>query len=72
MNVPSSATELLVELVNTSAGVHKLLFAGEERMALGADINVNIILGGLGLIYSSASANDNGILIFGMDIRLHD
>lgn len=34
----------LLESVNTSACINKLLFACEERMALGTDINAQIAL----------------------------
>jgi hypothetical protein len=36
---------LLLELVYASAGVHQLLLAGKERMAAGADFDVEVIFG---------------------------
>ena len=38
--------ETLVEAINTSTGVNQLLLAGIERVALGADFNANVLLGG--------------------------
>ncbi len=63
--------ELLLELINTSACVNKLLFAGEERMAFGTNINLNVILNGLGNIFSATSTLDSSGLVFGMDTLLH-
>ena len=63
--------ELLLELINTSACVNKLLFAGEERMAFGTNINLNVILNGLGNIFSATSTLDSGGLVIGMDTLLH-
>ena len=37
---------LLIELINTSAGCSSLLLASVERMALGANLNVNVLLRG--------------------------
>lgn len=37
--------ETLVESVNTSAGINKLLLTGEVRMAVGANINTHILFG---------------------------
>ena len=59
--------ETLVEALNTSAGVNQLLLAGIERVALGADFNTNILLGGTSLNYIAASALDGGRLIIGMN-----
>ena len=64
--------ELLLELVNTSACINKLLFAGEEGVALRADINLEVFLDGLGLIDRAASASDRCVLVIGMDALLHD
>ncbi len=37
-------TELLIETVNTSAGINKLLLAGEERMAVGTNFDLDVAL----------------------------
>ncbi len=61
------------ELVNTSAGVNKLLFAGEERMALGADINTDIsALCGTGCKCFSASADNVYLVVIRMNSFFHD
>ncbi len=62
---------LLVELVNTTAGVDQLLLAGVERVALRADFNGDVGLGGAGLYNGTASALDGGLLIIRMDSFLH-
>ena len=62
----------LLELVNTSAGVNKLLLTGEERMALGANVNSLLAaLRGLGFNSFSASASDDAGLVAGMDSVFH-
>ena len=62
---------LLVELVNTAAGVDQLLLAGVEGVALGADFHGDVLLGGAGLDDGAASALDGGLLVIGMDSFLH-
>ena len=62
---------LLVELVNAAAGVNQLLLAGVEGVALGADLNRDVGLGGAGLNDGAASALDCGLLVFRMDSFLH-
>ena len=63
--------ELLLELINTTACINKLLFAGEERMAFRANINLNVVLNRLGNIFCAASTLNNGGLVFGMETLLH-
>jgi hypothetical protein len=62
---------LLVELINTAAGVDQFLLAGIERMALGADLNGDVLLGGAGLDDRAASASDGGLLVIRMNSFLH-
>ena len=62
---------LLVELINAAAGVDQLLLAGVEGVALGADLNRDVGLGGAGLDDGAASALDGGLLVFRMDSFLH-
>ena len=62
---------LLIELINTAAGINELLLAGVERMALGADLNGDAGTGRAGLDSCAASALDNGGLIIRMDSCLH-
>ena len=61
----------LVELVHAAAGIDQLLLAGVERMALGANLNRDILFRGPGLIHRAAGAADGGGLIIGMDPFLH-
>jgi len=62
---------LLLKLVNTSAGVNKLLFTGEKRMALGAYINLEIALGGHSLHFRTASTSNGDFIQLRMDAFLH-
>ena len=41
----SALLETLLELVNASAGINELLLAGEERMALGANVHAQFSVG---------------------------
>ena len=61
----------LLELINTSAAVNELLAAGVEGVALGADLNGDVLLGGAGLDDVAAGASDGGLLVIGMDSFLH-
>ena len=65
-------TELLVEAADASTGVQHLLLTGEEGVALGADVDTAVLLGGAGGIHGAASATDGGLLIVRMDTILHD
>ena len=58
---------LLVEAVHTSTGVNQLLLAGVERVTLGADFDLDILLGRSRLDHRPAGATDRGLLIVGMD-----
>ena len=60
-----------VETVDHTADINELLLPGEERMALRADINVHVALGGMRLHDGTAGALDRGFFIFGMDSGLH-
>lgn len=64
--------EFLLELINSTARIYKLLFSGEERMALRAYINTQIILCRSGYESLAASALNRYFLVFGMKILLHD
>ena len=64
--------ESLLELVNTSACINKLLLAGEEGMALGANFNSDLAsLGGLGNNGFAACALDHALFILGLDSFFH-
>jgi hypothetical protein len=61
----------LVEAINTSTGVNQLLLAGIERVALGADLDTDLLLGGAGGKDVTAVATDRGLFVLGMDTFLH-
>ena len=61
----------LVETVNTSTGVNQLLLAGIERVALGADLNTNVLLGRAGSKSVATGTADRGLFVLGMDTFLH-
>ena len=63
--------ELLVKSVNTSAGIDQLLLARIERMALRADVDAKILLGGAGFNNLSASTLDGCRLVIGMYSVFH-
>ena len=63
--------ETLLEAINTSAGVYQLLLAREEGVALGANVNDDILLSGASLNDIAASATNGRLLIIGMDALLH-
>ena len=77
-SVPSSVRtsfllqiESLVETVNTSTGVTQLLLAGIARVALGADFNLDVLLGRTSGKLVATSATDHGLFVSGMDAFLH-
>ena len=63
--------KLLVEAADTATGVHHLLLAGEEGVALGANLHADILLGGASLDHIPAGAGDGGVLVIGMNTLLH-
>ena len=63
--------ETLLEAINTSAGVYQLLLTREEGVALGANVNDDILLGGAGLNDIAAGTADRGLLVVGMDALFH-
>ena len=65
-------TVTLLETIDTAAGVNQLLLAGVERVALGADFNAQLLLGGTGDESVTADAGDGNLLILRMDAFLHD
>ena len=64
-------TKSLVETINTSTGVDQLLLAGVERVALGADFNTDLLLGGTGCEHVATVATDRSLFVFGMDAFSH-
>jgi hypothetical protein len=63
--------ETLVEPINTSTGVNQLLLAGIERVALGADLNTDVLLGGTSRKDIATSTTDRSLFVIGMDTFLH-
>ena len=63
--------ETLVEALNTSAGVNQLLLASVERMALGANFDVDLGLGGTSLDDVAACAGDGAVNVVRMDTLFH-
>ena len=63
--------ESLVKPINTSTGVNQLLLAGIERVALGADFDLDITLGRAGGKGIATSATDSGLLVLRMDAFSH-
>src|ERR1019366_8619189 len=62
---------LLAEALHAAGGVDQLLLASEERMAGGADIEVDFSLSAAGLERISARAADLRHGVNGMDFGLH-
>lgn len=60
-----------VEAIHAAAGVHQLLLARKERMALGADFHPDLRLGGTGLDDIAAGAANHRRSILGMDSVFH-
>ena len=63
--------ETLVEPINTSTGVNQLLLAGIERVALGADLNSDVLLGGASRKDIATGAANRSLFVIGMDTFLH-
>ena len=61
----------LVETINTSTGVNQLLLAGIERVALGADLNTDVLLSGTGSKSVTTGTADGGLFVLRMDAFSH-
>ena len=61
----------LAEALDPTGRVDKFLFAGKERMALGADFNPDVFPGGTGFHHISTCALNGRLLIFRMNFRFH-
>jgi hypothetical protein len=59
------------EFFHAPGGVDEFLFARKKRMAGGTDADFNVSFGRAGVINRAARANDIGLLIIGMNVRLH-
>ena len=60
----------LVEFVNTTCGINKLLLTGKERVALGTDTDFVFRAGGFDFPDFAAGADDFGGAVVRMDIFL--
>ena len=60
-----------VELIDTSLGSRRLLRAGVERMALGANFDVDFLGSGTGYESVAAVAGNSCLIILGMDSLSH-
>ena len=68
----SDSSQSLLELVHTTACIDKLLLAGVEGVALGADFNTHLAtLGRTRDDSLAASALDDALNVLGMDSVLH-
>lgn len=65
-------TKTLFKSVYASARVNKLLLAGVERVALGANFNSDVFLCGTRLDDIAASAGYRCFLVVGMDTLFHN
>jgi len=63
--------ELLAEALDATRGVDQALLASEERMALGADVGMDLGLGGARLEGVAAGALHGGRVVLWMDAGLH-
>src|SRR5687767_12953448 len=60
-----------LEALDTAGGVHELLLAREERVALGADLDPDLRLGRPGMHHLATRAGDRGVDVLRMNAHLH-
>ena len=63
--------ESLVEPINASTGIDQLLLAGIEGVALRADFNLDVLLGGASRKDVATSTADGSLFVVGMDAFSH-
>jgi hypothetical protein len=63
--------ELLAEALHASGRIDEALLAGEERMALRADVRMNLGLSRSSLERIAAGALHSRRMVFGMDVGFH-
>src|ERR1019366_7018092 len=66
-----AGTVATLETLHSSTGVNQLLLAGEERVTLVAQFDMEVGLGGVGHVRVPARALDGGFDVVGVDIGLH-
>jgi hypothetical protein len=59
------------EFLDASRGIDEFLFAGEKRVARGADADFNVAARGTGMIDRAARTGDISLVIFRMNVRFH-
>ena len=59
------------EFLDATGGIDKLLFAGEKRMASGADADFNVPLRRTRVVDRAARTGDVGLVILRMNVRFH-
>lgn len=59
------------EFLDASGGINEFLFAGEKGMARRADTDLDVALGGTGVVNGPAGAGDRRFDVIGMDISFH-
>ena len=67
----AAGAEALLELLDTTGGINELLLAGEVRVALAADGDLNLRLGGVELKVRAAGAMNLRGAVFRVNILLH-
>src|SRR5205085_4640770 len=65
------ATVAASEFFHAPGSVDEFLLASEKRMAGGADADFNVSFGRASVIHRPARTNHIGVLIIGMNVRLH-
>jgi hypothetical protein len=65
------AAETLIEALNTSAGIDELLLAGIERVALGANFDVDLRLGAARLDHVAAGTGNGAVNVIRVDTLFH-
>ena len=70
-NLLFAQIETLFKAVHASAGINQLLLAGVERMALVANLDVDLLLRGAGRERVAAGTGDHRFLVLRMDALFH-
>jgi len=65
------ATVAAGKFLHPAGRIYKLLLTREKRMASGTDADSNVSFGRASVINRAARANEVGLLIIGMNVRLH-
>ena len=61
----------LLEAIDAAGGIDELVLAGIERVAVGADTDLGVLLEGLHLVDDTTGTGDRGLDVFGVDFFLH-